>query len=323
MVSKKTAGAQISRASFQAKSHAAFLEHRRIAIDSLKRLLAQPVSTMMTCAVIAIALALPLCLYVALANVQQLSQRWDGELHIAVFMQASLDEAASEKLMQAIKKWPEIAQVSMISKAQGLAEFEKLTGMQEVLATLEKNPLPVVLEVRAKSEFAAAQDIAKIVEKLQALEAVDEAKLDLEWVKRLQAIIKVAERVALMLAMMLSIGVLLVIANTIRLEIENRRREIVVIKLIGGTDSFIRRPFLYAGFWYGLGGGILSTILVVIALAMVNPAVSRLAGLYDSDYALFSLPMADALSLWVLAAVLGYFGAWFTTNRHLDQLDIR
>jgi cell division transport system permease protein len=123
------------------------------------------------------------------------------------------------------------------------------------------------------------------------------------------------------LVVLLSLGVLLVIGNTIRMEIENRRREIIVIKLIGGTDAFIRRPFLYTGFWYGLGGGFMASVIVAIALAILNKPVATLAGLYESDYALFSLSLADTFSLWMMSAVLGFFGAWFSVARHLDELE--
>lgn len=322
MASKKTVGAHVSHVSIKARCHSTALEHRRIFIDSLRRLIAQPIATFMTCAVIAIALALPVTLYVALENAQALSKRWDGETQIAVFLQADINEVAAQQLAEKIKQWPEIAAVNVISKAQGMAEFEQLTGMQEVLASLEKNPLPVVLEVQPKAEFAVAEKVEKIVQQLQVLPESDQVKLDLEWVKRLQAILQMGESIVFALVLMLSSAVLLVIANTIRLEIENRRREISVIKLIGGTDGFIRRPFLYAGFWYGLGSGILASIMVALVLMAVNPKVAQLAGLYHTDYALLALSMSDILSLWMIAALLGYSGAWFTVNRHLDQLDI-
>ena len=150
---------------------------------------------------------------------------------------------------------------------------------------------------------------------------VDIAQLDLEWVQRLNAMLVLGQRLALGLVILLSAGVLLIIGNTIRLEIENRRDEVVVVKLVGATDSFVRRPFLYTGIFYGLGGGIVASLIVSVGLAILNEPVSTLAGLYQSSYQLLGLNFGDMLSLWFMSAMLGYFGAWLSVSQHLDQLE--
>jgi cell division transport system permease protein len=201
-----------------------------------------------------------------------------------------------------------------------MSDFEEYSGVPKVLTRLEKNPLPIVLEVLPKKESSDAEQAALLLTRLQALPQADLAQLDLDWVKRLAVILIIGEKITFFLVMLLSLGVLLVIGNTIRLEIENRRREIIVIKLIGGTDAFIRRPFLYTGFWYGLGGGLFATIMVAAGLALLSEPVAKLAGLYGSDYGLMTLSFIDTLSLWLMSGFLGLFGAWFAVAKHLDEL---
>jgi cell division transport system permease protein len=139
-------------------------------------------------------------------------------------------------------------------------------------------------------------------------------------VQRLNAMLKLGQRMALGLVLLLSLGVLLIIGNTIRLEIENRRDEISVTKLVGATDAFVRRPFLYTGMFYGLGGGIVASLIIVLGLAVLNKPAATLAGLYQSDYQLLGLNFSDMLSLWLMSALLGFFGAWFSVSQHLDDL---
>lgn len=321
MSSLKDVGAKSTRLGWQEHWRAYVRDHLRIARLSLLRLLQSPASSMMTWLVIGIALALPVGLYVAMANIQALSGRWDGEAQVSVFLKPELADAMAVQLEADIRSWPEVGGVTLISREQGMAEFSRLTGLSEVLDRLEKNPLPVVLEVRPHQDYREAEQIERLLERVRSLPQVDMVQLDLEWVKRLAALLQLGRYIAFMMVLLLSLGVLLVVGNTIRLEIENRRREIVVVKLIGATDAFIRRPFLYTGFWYGLGGGWVASLIVVLSLAVLNGPVSTLAGLYQSNYTLLALSLTDTLSLWMMSALLGYFGAWFAVSRHLDSLE--
>jgi cell division transport system permease protein len=320
MAANKEMGAKISRVGWQKQLKAYALDNKQVAKQSFIRLCQQPVTSLMTWFVIGIALALPVSMYVALSNVQQLSKRWDGETQISVFLKIAIDQEDAEKLQVEIKAWPEVQSVALISKEQGMSDFEEYSGVPKVLTRLEKNPLPIVLEVLPKKESSDAEQAALLLTRLQALPQADLAQLDLDWVKRLAVILIIGEKITFFLVMLLSLGVLLVIGNTIRLEIENRRREIIVIKLIGGTDAFIRRPFLYTGFWYGLGGGLFATIMVAAGLALLSEPVAKLAGLYGSDYGLMTLSFIDTLSLWLMSGFLGLFGAWFAVAKHLDEL---
>ena len=277
----------------------------------------------MTWAVIGIALALPVGLYVALGNIQALGTRWEGSAQISLFLKQNLPDAAQQRLVEELQQWPEIEAIHVISKDEALAEFQALSGFADVLSHLEHNPLPVVLELLPAAEHSDPKAADALLQRLQKLPPVDLAQLDLEWVQRLAAMLALGQRLALGLVILLSMGVLLIIGNTIRLEIENRRDEIVVAKLVGATDAFVRRPFLYTGFWYGLGGGLCAGVIVGIGLAVLNRPVATLAGLYQSDYRLLGLGSADMLSLLMMAALLGFFGAWFSVGRHLDALEPR
>ena len=296
-------------------------DHRRVLGESLKRLLRRPLSSLMTWIVIGIALALPMGFYVALGNVQELSDHVDGQAQISLFLHQRVSAQNIHKLSTQLQSWPEIESLNVISKEEALAEFQALVGFSDVLSQLDSNPLPVVIEITPSEGYDNAGAAKILLAKLKKLPSVDIAQLDLQWVQRLNAILQLGQKLALGLILLLSLGVLLIIGNTIRLEIESRREEIIVIKLIGGTESFVRRPFLYTGMWYGLGGGMIASLTVAVGLTMLNKPVAKLAGLYQSDYQLLGLGFGDTFSLWIMAALLGLLGAWLSVARHLDALE--
>ena len=322
-MSKRESGAQASRINLRSRLRAWLKDHQRVARDSLQRLLGKPFASLVTWAVIGIALALPVGFYVTLANVQTLGKQWDSTTQISLYLRHNTSDQAIETLMQELAVWPEIEQRLLISREQGLEEFRAMSGFADVLQHLDHNPLPAVIEIlpaRAHSDAAQAEALRQ---RLEALADVEMAQLDMEWLQRLALMLQIGQRMALAMVVLLSLGVLLIIGNTIRLEIENRRDEIIVVKLVGGTDAFVRRPFLYTGLWYGLGGGILATLVVALGLALLSGPVAKLAGLYSSDYRLAGLSFSDTLSLWLMASLLGYCGAWFSVSQHLDALEPR
>ncbi|MCK5880832.1 MAG: permease-like cell division protein FtsX [Sinobacterium sp.] len=310
-----------SRVSIKNRFDAWKKDHRRTFLESLQRLLAKPINSMMTWLVIGIALALPVGFYVAIGNVHELSGRFEGNAQISLFMHQRASPQVIERLHQELESWPELMSVKVIGKDQALEEFKAMSGFEDVLRHLQNNPLPVVFELAPSPSWSDAVRAEELLERLKKLPSVDLAQLDLEWVQRLNAMLKVGQRLALGLVILLSLGVLLVIGNTIRLEIENRRDEVIIVKLIGATDSFVRRPFLYTGVFYGLGGGIIASVIVAVGLALLNGPVAMLAGLYESNYVLLGLGFTDMLSLWVMAGFLGFFGAWLSVSQHLDQFE--
>jgi cell division transport system permease protein len=231
-------------------------------------------------------------------------------------MDASSEQG--EKLSDQIKGMAGVADAEFISREKALEEFQQQSGLGEALKELPDNPLPgVVLVTPAEVDKATLEALR---ERLAQLPKVQQAQLDLVWVERLAAILKLGDRFVFGLTVLLVSALLLVIGNTIRLHIENRRIEIEVIKLVGGTDSYVRRPFLYMGALYGFGAGVLSWGVLAFGLNWLNDAVVGLAGLYGSNFALAGVPVADGLSLLLGAVLLGYIGAWIAVARHLREL---
>jgi cell division transport system permease protein len=303
---------------FRTLLHAWLESHRASLMDSLRRLGRQPVGSFFTCLVMAIALSLPMGLSLLLGNVERLGGSWQRAAQISLFMKMDAGEAQGQKLRDEIARMPDVAEAEWISREQALAELQQQSGLGEALKELPQNPLPGVVLVTPKEVDKAALEALR--QRLSELPGIEQAQLDLVWVERLSAILKLGERFVFGLAVLLVLALLLVIGNTIRLHIENRRTEIEVIKLVGGTDSYVRRPFLYMGALYGTGAGLLAWLVLAYGLNWLNDAVVRLAGLYGSNFALAGVPLADGLSLLLGAVLLGYIGAWLAVARHLSEL---
>lgn len=298
-----------------------FLLHAQALIATLGQLSRRPVATLMTVAVLGIALALPAGLYVLLNNAQRMVSGWEGASQISLFLKSGISESRALQLAGDLRKHPAIATTDYISRDDALAEFRRLSGFGEALGALEENPLPAVLVVRLKKELAEPARIEQLLAELRKRAEVDIAQLDMQWVKRLYALMAMVERGVLVLAMLLGLAVLLVVGNTIRLAIQNRRDEIVITKLIGATDAFIRRPFLYSGAWYGLLGALLALLLVQLSLFTLKQPVHDLALLYNSRFALYGLDLQSSAALIGGGALLGLLGSWLAVGRHLREIE--
>lgn len=297
------------------------LEHARTLVATLGRLSREPVSTFLTAAVIGITLALPAGLHVLVQNVNAISYSWEGTLQASLFLEDEVTPERGRTLARELGQRQDVSKASYISREQSMIEFRELSGFGEALDLLQDiNPLPAVVVVTPKRDLPQPR-MQALMDALAALPEVEVAKLDQKWLDRLFAILAIVERAVLIIAAMLALAVMVTVGNTIRLEIENRREEIIVMKLIGAPDSFIRRPFLYTGLWYGLAGGAVAWLLVAGAIyALAGPA-RRLAGLYESSYALVGLtPEATALVL-TAGVTLGVLGSAWTVSRHLDRYE--
>lgn len=297
------------------------LRHSQVALASLGRLARNPLASLMTAAVIGIALALPAGLYVLFDNLDRLSGSWDGQASLSVFLKDSLPANAAEQLAATLRGWPEVAAVTLITPEEALDEFTRRSGFSDVLAALDENPLPAVLLVLPAAQHSDPHSAAALKARLQDLPETGLAQLDLEWVQRLSAMLELARRGVFLISALLALAVLLVIGNTIRLEIQNRREEIVVSKLIGATDGFVRRPFLYGGLWYGMGGALLAWLLVEGGLWLLAGPVRELAGLYQSGFSLQTLPLQLLLVLLAGGMLLGLLGSWLAVGRHLGAVE--
>jgi len=272
---------------------------------------------------VAISLALPATLFLVLENVQQLGQGWRGNTQISVFLEPKARDGAVQKVRARVAEYDDVENIELVSPKAALAEFERHSGLGDVLDSLDDNPLPTVLIVTPKASIDTPEKLTQLREQLIAEPVVEHVQLDMGWLRRLYEILVLAERLVMALAGLLALGVLLVVGNTIRLAIENRRDEIVVVKLVGGTDGFVRRPFLYTGWWYGVGGGVLAMLLLAIGTLWLSGPVSTLATLYRSEYQLTGLDLQLAFIIIAGAGVLGWLGAWLAVSRHLSHIQPR
>jgi cell division transport system permease protein len=296
------------------------LRHAQMSLSSLGRLSRNPVSTAMTAAVIGIALALPSGLHLLVDNVSQLSSTWDGSASISLFLSEGVSDEQADTVRRQVDLRPDIAETRLIDREQALEEFRRLSGFGEAIDLLDQNPLPAVVLVRPRDSVQSADAVAALARELQAYREIELAQVDLQWVERLGAITNTIERAVIILAALLAGAVLLIVGNTIRLEIQNRHNEIEIVKLVGGTDAFIRRPFLYEGIWYGLLGAAIGLLLVLSSLYLLDGPVQRLAGLYESDFALAVIDPASLFGVLFGGPLLGLAGAWLAVGRHLAQI---
>jgi cell division transport system permease protein len=281
-----------------------------------------PLASFLTAAVIGMALALPAGLYLLLDNVQDATRGWDRSNAISLFLKLEVGDDGAAKIAEGLRDWPQVASARVITRQQALEEFRQLSGFADVMdAFSSDNPLPAVIVIEPAADAGDAQAMEKLLERLAGLPKVDYAQLDLAWLKRLYAAFRILERGVLVLAGLLCAGVLLVVGNTMRLSIENRRREIETAKLFGATDAFIRRPFLYSGLLYGTLGGVIAWLLVMVCFVLLGEPVQRLTALYSGDYRLEALDPLASVFLLSGGSLLGLLGSWLSVGRQLAAIE--
>lgn len=294
--------------------------HVREMSFTLRRFFNNFSGAMLTCFVIGITLALPASLHTMVRNINAVSYSWETTLQASLFLKDSTTPAQAEALIAKLKSRPGVAEAIYITREQSLAEFKALSGFGAALDLLETNPLPAVITITPIKGVQRPMIDALVVE-LSQLPEVEVAKLDRQWLDRLFKVIELVQRLVLLIAGVLGLAVIVIVGNTIRLDIEAKRAEIVVMKLIGATNGFIRRPFLYTGLWYGLVGGAIAWLMVFGAVFALSGPARELAGLYGSDYRLQGLPWLATLVMFAAGIVLGWIGAWWTVSRHLKGIE--
>jgi cell division transport system permease protein len=315
----KPKGASHSKTAWRHRLEAWQAHHSNCALESLLRLLRTPLQSTLTWLVVAIATALPATLYVALLNIESLGYHWQDSSQISVFIKPAAKTHATEQWANTLRARPDVGEVVYVSPEQALAEFKTYSGLGTVLDDLTENPLPPVLLVQPTASTTGAA-LEALLHELAQHDLTDDARLDMMWVKRLAQLVTLASRGVFFLAALLALGLLLVVGNTIRLAIESRRDEILVVKLVGGTDAYVRRPFLYTGLWYGLGGGLIALLLLALGLAWLEAPVASLAALYQSEFQLNGLSFTHSLQLVLMAGLIGLAGAWLAVGRHLSRI---
>ena len=294
--------------------------HFHVLPSSLSQLGQARLANTMTAIVIAIALVMPAALLVFLQKVEHLSAAWQQSSQISVFLNTGVSDKAVEQLSDKLRGWPEVESLRYISPQQARDELATQPGMTEMLALFDSNPLPGVLVLSPAAQVMPAS-LPPLMARIEKEAVVDLVQLDMEWVERLHALVALAERGVGVLGVLLALGVLFVIGNTIRMAILNRRDEIEVMKLVGGSDGFVRRPFLYFGMWFGLFGGLLAWIFLNLILFLMDGPVRELAALYGGNFSLGMVDLKITLLLLICGPILGYVGAWLVAGRHLKAIE--
>ena len=293
--------------------------HRRVAHSSAQQLLTQPVSSLLTVFVIAVSLLLPALLFALNTNIAQLLSEFRQDTQISLYLADDVSEERGLQVSEDLLTRSDISSVDYISKARGLAEFSTAAGLSDVLAQLPDNPLPAAIAVTpARAEPAAVVDLAA---DLGAIPEIELVRVDSQWLQRLAAVSRLIAVVGSGLTIIVVLGLFVIVGNTIKLAIENRRREISVIKLVGGTNGFIARPLLYAGLYYGGAGGVLAIVLQQVVLATFNVPLQELLSLYGASYSLQGLGLTGAATVILAGAAIGWSAALLASLRHIWSLE--
>jgi len=295
-----------------------FLRHVSTSIGALGRLVRQPFASLMTVLVIAVTLALPAAMQLTIKNAQSISSNWSNVFDFSVYLKGDVTVKDAAQLADLIEQRADIVQVILISAQDALDEFKLASGFGTALDHLKVNPLPHTLIVRPDGANTE-QSMALLHEELGNLPETDLIQIDTEWVQRLHAILEILRRAIIIGTILLGITIAIIIGNTIRLDIQNRREEIEVTKLIGASNAFVRRPFLYSGFWYGLGGGLLALIFVRYGLYTLEQPVRQLAGLYNKTFSVLELNLSESLIIITIGVLLGLVGAWLAATHHMRR----
>lgn len=296
--------------------------HAGNCVAALGRLARQPFASFLTILVIAVTLALPAALQLVVKNATSLSRGWESALDFSVYLRSDVSVADAEQLAAIIEQRADVDGVRLITADLALEQFKQTSGFGAALDQLTRNPLPHTLVVRpgiANTE----QMVMLLNEELSNLPETEFVQVDTAWVQRFLAILEMLQRAISIGALLLGAAIVVIIGNTIRLDIQNRREEIEVTKLIGASNAFVRRPFLYSGLWYGLGGGLLALGLVGYGLSALREPARRLAGLYGSAYELLSLSLLESLGIVATGVALGLAGSWLAAARHMRRIEPR
>ncbi len=296
--------------------------HVRSFKGCIREFKAAPLAIMLTCAVIGITLALPVGLYVLLENTRDLTTRWESPATVSVFLRENVSDDEATALGRELEQRADIKKVDVKTRALALEEYQALSGLDDLAALFgDENPLPAVLVVEPSTQASDAVSAETLRADLAALAQAEGTQLDTEWLQRLGALVEVLRRGLWVLAGLLAVGVALVVGNTIGVSVNHRRDEIEISKLLGATNGFIRRPFLYSGLLYGLLGAATAALIVWLSLVAIASPVESLAVLYGSSFSMAGLSLRAFGYLLLGGALLGLFGAWLAVQRHLLRIE--
>lgn len=296
-------------------------QHIHQGISSFTDVWRTPIASLMTMLVLGVSLALPSTLYVVLKNSQAVSQEWTSPTDINLFLKKELPESRYKNLLQRLKSYKEVESIEYISKEQGMAEFKRSSGLVSALTLLDHNPLPAVVVVTPKPYYRSSIAAQELLAKLEREPEVQQGKLDIMWLERLDGILSILRNAVLVISVLLLSSVLLITGNTIRLNILSSRAEIEVLKLVGATNAFVQRPFLYTGFWYGAIGGILAWLVTIFMVYWMEDTVLNLAQLYNTNFIIKGLEFGEVIMLFTTAIGMGLISAAISVNYYIAKIE--
>ncbi len=291
------------------------------AVASLGELVRYPFASMMTMAVLGLSLTLPATLYVVVKNTDNVGANWQQASEITLFLRKDLSAQEVATFTKRLSLSAAIDNVTWIDRDTGLAEFREASGFGDALNSLSENPLPDVLLVTPAADQRSPAASRQLLASLQQEREVEEARLDVAWLEKFEALIQLVRDGFLALALLLCVSVVLIVGNTIRLNISSKRDEIMVMKLVGATDSYIQRPFMYTGVWYGIVGGLIAWLATAVLIWWLDNAVRNISQLYESQFSLQGLTLNEMMVLWLLAIGLGLLGSYLAVRKHVAAIE--
>ncbi|NNC99547.1 MAG: cell division protein FtsX [Gammaproteobacteria bacterium] len=299
------------------------IRHLQVLFATLGAMRRTPVATINTIVIVAITLLLPALLYIAIKSGQQLSGNWHGQPQISVFIEQNITSQEAQLIFAELRLHPAIALAEYISPAQALEEFKALSGMDYELDFLDANPLPASIVLMPVNEYAESARLLSLKEQLSKIDGIESIRLDLDWTDRFNAILSTMTRIAALLAGLLTAALILIVSNTIRLLMLNRRQEIEITKLVGGSNAFVRRPFLYFGMLFGVLGALTTLLLLLSSAYILEPPLAHLAQLYNRESLIYRLQGTEILGIVLIGGMIGWLAARWSVARHLREIKPR
>lgn len=318
---KLSGSPKINKVSFAGRVKSTLSQHLHQLTSSFFELWKTPFATMMTILVLGIALSLPTVFDVVYKNVERVSGQWDSASEISLFLKKDISEERVQVLINKLGLYKDIETVTYISRHQALEEFKEMSGFSKALNYLDENPLPAVLVVVPVKGAMNTAGNKLLVAKLEREQDIDLVRVDIDWIEKLQAIFYLVVDAVIGIATLLLLSVLLIVSNTIRLNILNQRAEIEVLKLVGATNSFIQLPYLYIGAWYGFLGGVIAWLFSFIMVIWLESGVKNLTGLYQANFQIEALSFNGGILLLVISALLGLIASFISVKQYLVTIE--
>ncbi len=312
---------RISKVSFAGRIRAFFQQNIQQCFSSFSDLWKTPFATLMTILVLGVALSLPSVFHLLYKNTERVGSQWDKASEISLFLKKDISEQRVQVLINKLGLYKEIERVTHITRHQALQEFKDMSGFSKALSYLDENPLPDVLVVVPVPQAMNIAASKLLVAKLKREPDVNFVRVDIDWIEKLNSILSVIVDIVIAIVVLLLLSVLLVVSNTIRLNILNQRSEIEVLKLVGATNHFIQRPFLYAGAWYGLLGGLIAWLLTFALVQWLQSGVINLMALYQVEFKISTMNLEEVAMLIGVASFLGFTASYISVKQYLGKIE--